>query len=118
MRSRPATGVSIALLVAVAATLGACGRSAIRAVAPGPSAPLSPCDTVSGTATNYGRTNTERRAAQQFRSNLPEQRGDLVASGLRRVRVIAKRTDCRPYRVFGTSTGLTTCTVAARICGR
>ena len=96
----------------VAFGLAACstGRQQTAAVAP--------CDTVTGTATNYGRAQAARYAEADLRRQLPDARGDLVGSGLRRVRVVAKRTACRPYALFSGASGMTTCAAQARVCGR
>lgn len=81
-------------------------------------APLSPCDTATGTATSYSRGLALARAERSLRTQVPDARGDLVSTGIRRVRVVATRRTCEPYRVFGTGTGLVTCRVQARLCGR
>jgi hypothetical protein len=77
-----------------------------------------PCDTVTGTAMNYGRTSTLRYAEMNFKSQVPDARGELLGSGLRRVRVGPKRASCRPYAFFGGGTAWTTCQVQAKVCGR
>jgi hypothetical protein len=78
----------------------------------------APCETVTGTATSYGRALTLRYADNNFRSQVPDARGERFGAGLRRTRVGSKRVVCQPYRLFGSVTGLTTCTVQARLCGR
>jgi hypothetical protein len=83
-----------------------------------PPPPPSPCELVVGTATSVGRATAARRADIDFRNQVPDSRGDLVSAGYRRTRVFARRTECSPYRWFGAQTGLTTCTVSARVCGR
>jgi hypothetical protein len=87
-------------------------------VATKPPAPLSPCDVITGTATNYGRAATLRRAEAHFRIQAPIIRGELVGSGVRGVRIVNQRSSCQPYHLFGASTGLVTCKVQARVCGR
>jgi hypothetical protein len=105
---------------ALGRAVGVLGLSSalVACVASRPEAPLSPCDTITGTATNYGRAYTTRLAEQSFRTQAPTIRGELVASGVRRVRVVAQRKSCVPYGVFGGSAGLVTCRVQARVCGR
>jgi hypothetical protein len=100
------------ILVALSATVLAACVAARR-----PSAP-EPCDAITGTATFYGRAETLRRAERDFRSRAPDIRGDLVGSGVRRVRIVAQRRVCEPYRIFSAPTGLMTCKVQARVCGR
>lgn len=101
--------VGVALII-VAAGVAACAKS--RPLPP------APCDTVTGTATSYGRTISQRYAERDLARQLTDARGDLVSSGIRRVRVVARRSSCRPYSVFGAGTGLVTCTAQARVCGR
>jgi hypothetical protein len=111
MRSR-----RLAATIAASATLlGACGavRQQQQQVVT-----VAPCDTVSANATTYGRSRAALYAERNLRLEIADSRGDLVGSGLRRVRVIAKRTTCRPYTLFGTGTSLTSCTAVARLCGR
>ena len=81
-------------------------------------APLSPCDTATGTATSYSRGVALARAERSLRTQVPDARGDLVSTGVRRVRLVATRRTCEPYRMFGAGTGLVTCRVQARLCGR
>ena len=99
-------------VVVLAGALGACGvtrqQAPVRAT----------CDIVVGTSTAYGRTLASRQAEQDARQQMPDARGDLVSSGVRRVRVVQKRTTCRPYALFSGATSLTTCTAEARVCGR
>jgi hypothetical protein len=78
----------------------------------------SPCDTVSGTSTSYGRSMALRNAERSFRLQVPDSRGELLSAGLRRVKVGPKRSSCRPYPLFGGATALVTCKVEARVCGR
>ena len=98
-------------MIALAAVLSACVQKRNEA-------PLSPCETATGTATSYSRGIALARAERSLRTQVPDARGDLVSSGVRRVRVIATRRFCEPYRVFGAGTGLVTCKVQARLCGR
>ncbi len=81
-------------------------------------AAIAPCDTVSASGTTYGQFRARQFAEKSLRFQIADLRGDLVSSGLRRVRVIAKRTTCRPYNVFGAGTSLTNCVAEARLCGR
>lgn len=97
--------------VAIAALVAACMPTR-------PEAPLSPCDVATGTATSYGRGIALARAEASLRGKVPDARGELVSTGVRRVRVIATRRSCEPYTLFGRSTGLVTCRVQARLCGR
>ncbi len=83
-----------------------------------PDPQLSPCDTITGIATNYGRAATLRLAETNFKAQAPTIRGELFGSGVRRIRVIGQRRTCEPYSVLGGSTGLVTCRVQARVCGR
>ncbi len=99
-------------VVAAALLLASCGSVRQQA------ADVAPCDTVTGNGTAYGRHQARRHAEQNLAHQLPDARGDLVSSGLRRVRVINKRTTCKPYAIFGSATSLTNCTIQARICGR
>ena len=102
---------SMAILL-LAGMLGGCS------VSRQPAADFAPCDTVTGSSTSYGRALARRQAEQDFRQQFPDVRGDLINAGLRRVKVVRKRTTCRPYALFGGGTALTTCTAEARVCGR
>ena len=98
-------------LIALATVLASCVPKRAEA-------PLSPCETATGSGTSYSRGVALARAERSLRTQVPDARGDLVSTGVRRVRVIATRRSCEPYRVFGTGTGLVTCKVQARLCGR
>lgn len=99
-------------IVAAGVLLASCGSVRQQSM------DTSPCDTVTGQGTAYGRSQARRHAEQNFRHQLPDARGDLVSSGYRRVRVVAKRMSCQPYALFGAVTSLTNCTLQARVCGR
>jgi hypothetical protein len=99
------------LAVLGALTLGACVPKRAQA-------PLSPCDVATGTATSYSRGTALVRAERALRLQTIDARGDLVSSGVRRVRTSGTRRTCEPYRLFGAGTGLVTCKVQAQLCGR
>jgi hypothetical protein len=81
-------------------------------------ASYEPCDVVTGIATSYGRGTALRYADANFKSQIPDARGELLSIGLRRVRAGPKRVSCSPYALFGAGTSWTTCAVQARVCGR
>ncbi len=81
-------------------------------------APLSPCDVATGSATSYSRGIALARAERALRVQAIDARGDLVSSGVRRVKVIGVRRTCEPYRLFTAGSGLVTCKVQAQLCGR
>jgi hypothetical protein len=97
--------------VCLAAVMAACVPKRAQA-------PLSPCDVATGTATSYSRGIALARAERALRVQAVDARGDLVSSGVRRVKVLGVRRSCEPYRVFGASSGLVTCKVQAQLCGR
>jgi hypothetical protein len=106
-RARPLVWVGLALSVAAAGCVS--NKQAVT---------FSPCETVTGTATSYGRAFALRNAERSFRTQVPDARGELLNAGLRRVRPGPKRATCKPYRLFGGTTSLVTCSVQARVCGR
>ena len=99
--------------VACAAVMAACVPKRAQTTAA-----FAPCDIATGTATSYSRGTALARAERGLRTQVPDVRGDLLASGVRRVRMAGTRRTCEPYRPFGTPTGLVTCKVQARFCGR
>ncbi len=97
--------------IGVCTVIGACVPQRAQA-------PLSPCDAATGTATSYSRGIALARAERALRVQTIDTRGDLVSSGVRRVKIIGVRRLCEPYRLFGTASGLVTCKVQAQLCGR
>lgn len=81
-------------------------------------APLAPCDVATGTATSYSRGIALARAERALRTQTVDVRGDLISTGVRRVRLLGVRRTCEPYRLFGVGSGLVTCKVQAQMCGR
>lgn len=61
-----------------------------------------------------------RSAARYFarvnlQQNLGAARGFLASQGARRVRIVSRDLQCRPYELGG---GLVRCVAVARLCGR
>ena len=104
---RPRVWAALALSLAAAGCVS--GKQAVT---------FSPCETVTGTATSYGRAMALRNAERSLRLQVPDARGELLGAGLRRVRPGLSRSTCKPYRLFGTTTSLITCSVQTRVCGR
>ncbi len=77
-----------------------------------------PCDTIGSTATTTSRGASLFYAQRSLSQLYPDARGDLLGVGYRRIRVVGRNSSCGPYRIGGIDTGLITCTVRARICGR
>jgi hypothetical protein len=77
-----------------------------------------PCDTIGSTATTTSRGASIAYAQRSLANIYPDARGDLLGAGYRRIRVVGRNTTCKPYRIAGADTGLVSCTVQARVCGR
>ena len=98
----------------VALTAGACAPKP-----PGPAAlAFPPCDTISSTATTPSRGQSLLYAQRSLAQLYPDARGDLLGVGYRRIRVISRTSTCQPYKFGNIETGLVSCTVRARVCGR
>lgn len=54
-------------------------------------------------------------AKEGITQQLADVRGELLAQGLRRVRGVSYKTNCRPHSL---GLGLVQCTAMARLCGR
>jgi hypothetical protein len=98
----------------VAVVLAACAANSIAPPAPA----FPPCDTLGSTATSTSRGAALLYAQHGAAQLYPDARGDLLGVGYRRIRVISRTANCGPYRIGGLDTGLVTCTVRTRICGR
>jgi hypothetical protein len=77
-----------------------------------------PCDTIGSTATTPSRGTSIAYAQRSLAQLYPDARGDLLGAGYRRIRVVGRNSTCKPYRIVGADTGLVSCTVQARVCGR
>jgi hypothetical protein len=77
-----------------------------------------PCDTIGSTATTTSRGTSLAYAQRSLSQLYPDARGDLLGVGYRRIRIIGRSSSCGPYKIGGIATGLVTCTVRARVCGR
>jgi hypothetical protein len=108
MRSRVFAAAIAALLLA---------NCAAKPLAPGVRA-FPPCDTIGSTATTTSRGASLAYAQRSLAQLYPDARGDLLGVGYRRIRVVGRSSSCGPYKIGGLDTGLITCTVRARICGR
>jgi hypothetical protein len=105
-------------MIAVAgATLGLVSCAANVPVS-SPVRTFPPCDTIGSTATTTSRGASVGYAQRSLAQLYPDARGDLLGAGYRRIRVVGRKTTCGPYRIAGTDTGLVSCTVQARVCGR
>jgi hypothetical protein len=77
-----------------------------------------PCDTIGSTATTTTRGASIAYAQRSLAQIYPDARGDLLGAGYRRIKVVGRKSTCGPYRIAGVDTGLVSCTVQARVCGR
>lgn len=66
-----------------------------------------------GSAENRGKASALAEAGT--RHQFDDVRGNLLAQGLRRIRVVKAETSCRPHTL---GLGLVKCTSVARLCGR
>ena len=73
------------------------------------------CIDAAADATSFGRVNARAYARAALFQELPEAKGFLISSGVRRVKVVSRRVDCRPSAL---SPALSKCTAYARLCGR
>lgn len=83
--------------------------------APASRALPSNCDLASSDGLSFSRSEAARLAQKGLAANLADVKGDLVAAGYSRLRVISRRVVCRPYPL---SPALKSCTATARVCGR
>lgn len=72
------------------------------------------CIDAAADGVSFGRANARSISRRALSEELPEAKGFLVSSGVQRVRVVSRRTDCRPYAL---SPAWTKCTAHARLCG-
>jgi hypothetical protein len=105
------------VIALVAASLGLVS-CASNAPVSGTARALPPCDTIGSTATTPSRGASIAYAQRSLAGLYPDARGDLLGAGYRRIRVIGRTSTCGPYRIAGANTGLVSCTVQARVCGR
>lgn len=93
-----------------AAGLGACAQTGK------PAATLAhfKCVDAAADGVSFGRAKARSVARSALTQELPDSRGFLISSGVERVRVVSRRTDCRPYAL---SPAWTKCTAHARLCG-
>jgi hypothetical protein len=104
----------------IAVAGAALGLAGCAANVPVPSTARSfpPCDTIGSSATTPSRGTSIAYAQRSLAQIYPDVRGDLLGAGYRRIRVVGRSATCKPYRIAGADTGLVTCTVQARVCGR
>jgi hypothetical protein len=76
------------------------------------------CETASGHATSFGQANARLHAEASMRQQAGEIRGELLQSGLRRIRVSRSISDCQPLPNAFRSAGLAHCRSAAQVCGQ
>jgi hypothetical protein len=106
-------------LIAVAgAAFGLASCAANAPVTSSPARSFPPCDTIGSTATTPSRGTSLAYAQRSLAQIYPDARGDLLGAGYRRIRVVGRNSTCKPYRIAGADTGLVSCTVQARVCGR
>lgn len=104
-------------LLAVAASLGLLGGCVSTIDLSGLSTEAEPvnCETVTADATASTERSARAIAEKALRNEIGDAKGDLVSSGLKRARIKARETRCRPYSLTST---LVQCRAAARVCGR
>jgi hypothetical protein len=76
------------------------------------------CETASGQATSFGQSTARLYAEQSMRQQAGEIRGELLQSGLRRIRVGRSIADCQPLPGAFRGIGLAHCRSYAQVCGR
>lgn len=103
--------------LSVAASLGLLGGCVSTIDLSGLSREAEPsnCETVTADATATTERSARAIAEKALRAEVGDAKGDIVSSGLKRARMKAHETRCRPYSLTGT---LVQCRAAARVCGR
>lgn len=76
------------------------------------------CETASGHATSFGRSNAQLHAETSMRQQAGEIRGELLQTGLRRIRISRSVADCQPLPSAFRGVGLAHCRSAAQVCGQ
>jgi hypothetical protein len=76
------------------------------------------CDTASGQATSFGQSTARLYAQASMRQQASEIRGELLQSGLRRIRVGRPTGDCQPLPGAFRGIGLAHCRSYAQVCGQ
>lgn len=76
------------------------------------------CETASGHATSFGPSIARLYAQASMRQQADEIRGELLQSGLRRIRISRSTGDCQPLPGAFRGIGLAHCRSYAQICGR
>jgi hypothetical protein len=105
-------------MIAVAGAALGLASCAANAPVKAPVPAFPPCDTIGSSATTTSRGASMAYAQRSLANIYPDARGDLLGAGYRRIRVVGRNATCKPYRIAGADTGLVTCTVQARVCGR
>jgi hypothetical protein len=81
---------------------------------PAPRSANLKCVDAAADAVSLGRGLARSHARAALAQDMPDAKGFLVSSGVRRVRVVSRRVDCRPSQI---APSLTKCTAHARLCG-
>jgi hypothetical protein len=76
------------------------------------------CETASGHATSFGKATARLHAETSMRQQASEIRGELLQSGLRRIRVSRANGDCQPLPGAFRGIGLAHCRSYAQVCGQ
>jgi hypothetical protein len=76
------------------------------------------CETASGHATSFGQATARLHAETSMRQQASEIRGELLQSGLRRIRVSRATGDCQPLPGAFRGIGLAHCRSYAQVCGQ
>jgi hypothetical protein len=76
------------------------------------------CETATGHATSFGQSTARLYAEASMRQQAGEIRGELLQSGLRRIRVGRPTADCQPLPGAFRGIGLAHCRSYAQVCGR
>jgi hypothetical protein len=76
------------------------------------------CETASGHATSFGWSNAQLHAEASMRLQAGEIRGELLQTGLRRIRISRAISDCQPLPGAFRGIGLAHCRSAAQVCGQ
>lgn len=109
---------TIAAVVLLAATLGACAPARRDVAFQTPPAPRGlTCDTASAKVMTFGRATARMRSEIALKTQSTDLRGYMFSSGLRRIQVVQQTTDCVPG-YGGAIANLYHCTARAQMCGR
>jgi hypothetical protein len=87
-----------------------------------PALPAAPrartCDVATAAATTFGAARARLYAEQALRYQIVDLRGEMLQSGLRRVRPVHRAASCATSDPAGGPSAVHQCVVKVRLCGR